>query len=115
MIVSVEMIGRNVEQDGDLGPIDPTAIPDNEIWYRTTDGEIYNINCYTEIPFDVNVISNTYQNGIGVIKCDGAIKYIDALVFRGYNATANNITELFVKEIEDLCKKNLQVKKKKVK
>lgn len=34
-----------IEQDGDLGVnIDPTQIPDNEIWYTTTDGKIYNIH-----------------------------------------------------------------------
>ena len=86
-----------VEQNGDLGiDIDPTQIPNDEIWYRTTDGQIYNINCCTEIPFDVNVISNTYQNGIGVIKCDGTIRCINVLAFRGYHITTNNITELYL-------------------
>ena len=92
-----------IEQDGDLGVnIDPTKIPDNEIWYTTTDGKIYNIHYCTETfgsdhkPFDVDVVSNTYQDGIGVIKCNAPITCINWGAFRGYNATTNNITELYL-------------------
>ena len=92
-----------VEQKGDLEvDIDPTQIPDNEIWYRTTDGKIYNIHYCTETfgssykPFDVNIVSNKYQDGIGVIKCNTPITCINYCAFRGYNVTTNNITELYL-------------------
>ena len=66
-----------IEQDGDLGvEIDPTKIPDNEIWYTTTDDQIISLNNaqtdwnYPETEFGAKVISNTYVNGKGVIKFD---------------------------------------------
>lgn len=85
-----------VEQEGNLGiEIDPTQIPDNEIWYRTADKQIYDIyhctNSYGHQPFDVKVISNTYQNGYGVIKLDAPVTNINDFAFTGAN-----ITELYL-------------------
>lgn len=48
--------------------------PNNEIWYTTTDGSVLNIEPYAE--FGANVISNTYVDGKGIIKCDGPITII---------------------------------------
>ncbi len=86
----------NVEQEGNLGiEIDPTQIPDNEIWYRTADKQIYDIyhctNSYGHQPFDAKVISNTYQNGYGVIKLDAPVTNINDFAFTGAN-----ITELYL-------------------
>lgn len=88
-----------IEQDGDLGVnIDPTQIPDNEIWYTTTNNAIIDLesssSTYNAKPFDVNVVSHTYQKGIGVIKCDGAIKVINDHVFG--NSWFDNINNLYL-------------------
>jgi hypothetical protein len=42
---------------------------DNEIWYTTTDGSIISPNLY-------DVCDNTYENGQGVITCNGPITHI---------------------------------------
>lgn len=62
-----------------------TVPPDNEIWYTTKDNTIINLDAssstYNPQPFDVNVVSHTYENGKGVIKCDGPITTINDHVF----------------------------------
>lgn len=44
--------------------------PNNEIWYTSTDGEIVVPNNTAYLP---TIISNTYKNGKGIIKCNGTI------------------------------------------
>lgn len=88
-----------VEQEGDLGiQIDPTAIPDNEIWYVMTDGTVYDVYQTTEQyghqPFDAKVISNTYENGYGIIKFDAPVTKINDHTFG--NGWAANMTELYL-------------------
>lgn len=74
-----------VEQDGDLGvEIDPTQIPDNEIWYTTTDGEIipfHNLNPagMTCENTNASLVSNTYSNGVGILKFDNTLTVVDHL------------------------------------
>ncbi len=43
--------------------------PDNEIWYTTTDGSVAALQ--SSGSFGANVVSNTYQNGLGIIELDG--------------------------------------------
>ena len=48
-----------------------TTPPDNEIWYTSTDGEIVepnNADC-----FGANLLSNTYENGKGVMTFTGSV------------------------------------------
>ncbi len=88
-----------VEQNGDLGVnIDPTKIPDNEIWYVMSDGTIYDVYLttkqYGHQPFDAEVISNTYKNGYGIIKFDAPVTKINDHTFG--NFWAANMTELYL-------------------
>ncbi len=88
-----------VEQVGDMGvEIDPTAIPDNEIWYVMTDGTVYDVYQTTELyghqPFDAKVISNTYENGYGIIKFDAPVTKINDHTFG--NFWAANMSELYL-------------------
>ena len=53
--------------------------PNNEIWYTSTDGEI--VKPYYANRFGATMVSNTYENGKGVIRCDGAITKIDVEAF----------------------------------
>ena len=53
-----------------------SAIPNNEIWYTTTDGEVLSLN--QKAKFNVNIVSNRYTNGKGVIKFSGDVIEIGA-------------------------------------
>ena len=56
---------------------DPT-IANNTIFYTTSDGEILtNYNA----PYGVNIISNTYENGLGIITFDSDVTIIGYLAF----------------------------------
>lgn len=82
-----------VEQEGDLGvEIDPTAIPDNEIWYRTIDNQKYDF--YGRQPFNASIVSHTYENGIGKIICDKVITKINQRAFGIFGAS--NLSELYL-------------------
>ena len=63
-----------IEAVFNIPPVD-TVPPDDEIWYVTKDNKIIDLDRFDEL-FDVNVISHTYSNGKGIIKCDGPIKVL---------------------------------------
>ena len=54
--------------------------PNDEIWYTSTDGEIVTPNATDD--FDANIVSNTYENGKGIIKFDGQVTLIDGAAFK---------------------------------
>ncbi|MDR1004004.1 MAG: leucine-rich repeat protein [Prevotellaceae bacterium] len=87
-----------IEQDGDLGTIDAEAVPADEIWYVMSDGSVYDVyqttNIYGHQPFDRTIISNTYKNGKGVIKFDGAVTRINDHTFG--NFWASNMIGLYL-------------------
>ena len=65
------------EEEGDLPPA-------NEIWYTSTDGEVvevYTTNCLGNAAFDAEIISNTYENGKGVITFDNEVTSIGESAF----------------------------------
>ncbi len=76
--------------DGDFGDDDDDSdddsyngdlsgnMPDNEIWYLSTNGEKAVCN-YDG--FGVQILSETYKNGKGVIKFSGTVKVIEKLAF----------------------------------
>lgn len=78
--------------------IDPTQIPDNEIWYVTLNSQIINIESCTQIygnsPFNVPVISNKYIGGKGVLKCDGCITKINRYAMGA--GCASNLSQLYL-------------------
>ncbi len=53
--------------------------PTNEIWYTSTDGNV--VTPYATNVFGVNIVSNTYENGKGVIKFDGEVTEIGDYAF----------------------------------
>ncbi len=65
----------------------PTEEPENggdiqqcsEIWYTSTDGNI--VEPYDSEAFNVPILSNTYQNGMGVIRFDGDVTTIGDFAF----------------------------------
>lgn len=89
---------RNIGEVGGLSfkeDISETIPPDNEIWYITSDdrvlehrkddvwGDAYNVKDV----FGAKLISNTYENGKGILKFDGPVTRV------GESAFANNFSE----------------------
>ena len=70
-------VGDNIAE-----PIDPTW----QILYTSTDGNIAHANPEA---FNVNMVSNEYKNGLGVITFDGPITQIDSYAF--YGSTVDSI------------------------
>ena len=55
-------------------------IPDNQIWYTSSDGNVVTPK-KTDV-FGANIISNTYENGKGVIKFDSSVTTIGDYAFQ---------------------------------
>lgn len=53
----------------------PRGQANNEIWYTTTDGSA--LTPYSTTGFGANIISNTYEDGKGIITFDGTVTEID--------------------------------------
>ena len=58
----------------------PVQIQNNEIWYTTTDGAL--VEPYATDVFGANIVSNTYENGKGVIKFSSNISSVGRWAFR---------------------------------
>ena len=66
-----------IEQDGDKGVyIDPTKIPDNEIWYVTNLGKDGYVGHLDPVAFDANIVEQVYEKGKWVIRFDKELKSI---------------------------------------
>lgn len=78
---------KSVEYEDVLDNIDPTQIPDNEVWYTTTDGKV--INPYYNS--NINIVSNKYENGKGVIRFDDTLTNITDYYFSSCFNLANII------------------------
>lgn len=65
--------------DGIAYTVVPKPQPDNEIWYMTEDGSI--VTPYEIDVFGANIVSNTYENGKGVIKFDNSVTSIGNYAF----------------------------------
>ena len=88
-----------VEQNGDLGvEIDPSQIPDNEIWYTTTDGKPLTLTTDVEgwpnAEFNASIVFNGYRNGKGVIEFDAPITEIGRYAF----AQKGTLTSIYLPE-----------------
>lgn len=70
---------------------DATTVPTNQIWYTSSDGEIIT-RAYSN--FGAKLVSNTYENGKGVLTFDGEITTIPMNAFHGcYQLTSIAIPE----------------------
>ena len=54
-------------------------VPSNEIWYTSTDGKI--VEPTRADAFDANIVSNTYKDGMGILKFDGNVTQIYLYAF----------------------------------
>lgn len=64
---------------------------DNEIWYTTVDGTVLNPEIYVDDTFGANIVSNTYENGKGVITFDSNITDIPMHSFQ-----SNNLASIYL-------------------
>ena len=76
----------NQAGEGDENEDIVVDIPNNQIWYTSTDGEVvkpysgeYNEYAEAITTFGVNIVSNTYVDGKGVIEFDGDVTTIGYL------------------------------------
>lgn len=67
-----------------------TCMPTNQIWYTSSDGEVVTPR-QTDDVFDVNIVSNIYENGKGVITFDGTVTSIGFNAF-SYCSSLTSIT-----------------------
>ena len=79
--ITINQAGEGDENDENDDVV--VDIPNNQIWYTTIDGEIvepysgeYNENADVHTTFGVNILSNTYVDGKGVIVFDGDVTEI---------------------------------------
>ena len=74
-----------------------TGPADNEIWYTSSDGNVVTPNVVDV--FGANIVSNTYENGKGVIEFDNSVTSIGENAFYGCSSLSsitipNSVTSL---------------------
>ena len=70
-----------VGYDFEKGEVAPEGQRNNEIWYTSSGGNI--VTPYTSNVFGATIVSNTYENGKGIITFDGAVTTIGDSAFSG--------------------------------
>ena len=81
----------NTQEDMDV--MDPNLPPYNEIWYTSTTGTV--VHPVSKNGFGANLISNTYEDGKGILKFDGIVTAIGAYAYNsdyGPNTTLESVT-----------------------
>lgn len=67
----------NPKEDMDF--MDPDLPPYDEIWYTSTTGEV--VPLMSDTGFGANIVSNTYEDGKGIIKFDGIVTAVGAYAY----------------------------------
>jgi hypothetical protein len=83
------VVERNIIKPMAAFEVEIEKIPNNQIWYTSTDGQI--VKPYKNAGFGANIISNTYENGKGIITFDGNVTSIEGYAFVNRNLTNINI------------------------
>lgn len=70
---SENIIQFEITQEGDASK---AGVPDDEIWYTGFDDAVIDFDCVPGRPFDQDVVSVTYQDGMGKVKLAGPVKNV---------------------------------------
>ena len=73
------VVERNTIKPMAAFEVEIEKIPNNQIWYTSSDGNV--VQPRTTSDFGANIISNTYENGKGIITFDGEITSIGGYAF----------------------------------
>ena len=98
-------VGCNNRQQADNDSAN--QVPENSvsiIYYKSTDGSIIQPN--TEALLDAHIVSNTYEDGVGVICFDGPITVIDRQAFYNEDVLSsiiipNSVTSIGIEAFYD--------------
>lgn len=71
---NVVVVERNIIKPMAAFEVEIEKIHNNQIWYTSSDGQI--VKPYNNKAFGTNIISNTYENGKGIITFDGNVTQI---------------------------------------
>lgn len=82
------VVERNIIKPMAAFEVEIEKIPNNQIWYTSKDGQIVELS--KKADFGANIISNTYENGKGIITFDGEITSIGDYAF----STDNMLTSV---------------------
>lgn len=97
---------KDIELDVEVPDVVADAVPENEIWYFTTNGSTLVLNKahdwwgYPETDFGANVVSNTYVDGKGIIKFDGPVTKVGEYAFMHNTALVKMYIPASVTSIE---------------
>ena len=85
-VIEVDDWTQTADTDIPVGG-DLLIVPNNQIWYTSTDGEIIELYRFSE--FYANIASHTYENGKGVITFDSNVTSIGNQAFLGCSSLAS--------------------------
>lgn len=88
---------RNIGVISNLSFNNVNTVPDNEIWYTSTDNKI--VKPYNAT-FDAELISNTYEGGIGILRFDGKVTKVGERAFYNKDQITSVILPESIKEID---------------
>lgn len=83
------VVERNIIKPMAAFEVEIEKIPNNQIWYTSSDGDV--VQPRTTSGFGANIISNTYENGKGIITFDGNVTSIEDFAFWACDLTNINI------------------------
>ncbi len=86
LLIGVLCIGCTedpIDASQDVPYFDNPNSTSNEIWYTTSDSNV--IQLYYQSEFGANIVSNTYENGKGIITFDGPITTIGEMAFYNFS------------------------------
>lgn len=93
-----ELTNTPPSEGEDIEPVD-TNCPVDEIWYTTTDEQPIS---FVQSGWGANVISNTYENGKGIIKFDNDVLYSPSGAFKRKSTIKTIIFPNNISYIEEL-------------
>ena len=106
--ITINQAGADDENDENENEGTIVDVPANQIWYTSVDGEVvepysgeHNNNADALTTFGVNIVSNTYKDGKGVIEFEGDVTMIGGFAFEKCDSLTSVTIPDSVTTIED--------------